>query len=382
MRLIRLIPVLILALLMAIPALALETRARSAMVIDYNTGTVLLEKNADQAIPPASMSKLMTLNMVFEALDDGRLSLDEELPVSEHAMSYGGSTMFLTTRDKVKVEDLIRGVIVLSGNDACAVLAERLAGSEKEFARTMTERARQLGMTQSTFANSNGWPNPNQRMSARNLVTLATRLIRDFPQYYGYFGETEFAFDNRAPDNRHNRNPLLKLDIGADGLKTGHTSEAGYGVVGSAVKNGRRIVLMISGLESDTARASEAAKIVNWAFGQFVEKKIFEPGDRVGQLGVWLGQDGSVELEVADSVTMLLPASTGDKLEAEIVGRGPLEAPIAKGQRLATLIIRVPELPETDIPLYAAADVERAGFLTRFRLSASILFDRMMDVVR
>jgi len=218
--------------LASMPALALETTARAAMVMDFDTGIVLLAKNEDEALPPASMSKLMTLNMVFEALEDGRLTLDERLPVSEHAMSYGGSTMFLNTRDRVSVEDLIQGVIVLSGNDACAVLAEALGGTEAEFARRMNERARELGMLNSTFANSNGWPDANQRMSARDLVFLARRLIKDFPQYYHYFSETEFGFDERAPQNRFNRNPLLSLNIGADGLKTGHTAEAGYGLVG------------------------------------------------------------------------------------------------------------------------------------------------------
>lgn len=384
---IRLIAAFLFALVsLAVPALALDTKARSAMVMDYTTGTVLLEKNADEALPPASMSKLMTLNMVFEALEDGRLSLDDTLPVSEHAMSYGGSTMFLTTRDRVSVEDLIRGVIVLSGNDACVVLAEALAGSEAEFARAMNIRARQLGMTNSTFGNSNGWPHPNQRMSARDLVTLATRLIRDFPQYYGYFAETEFAFDNRSPANRYNRNPLLKLDIGADGLKTGHTSEAGYGVVGSAKKNDRRIVLMISGLDSNTDRAREAEKLVNWAFRQFIEKKILESGERVGSLDLWLGKERSVDLLVAEDVTLLLPISARAPLNAEIIAREPLDAPVAKGDQIAVLRITVPdlpdlELPDIDVPLVAAETVERSGFLSRLKLSASLLGRSVMTVL-
>ena len=206
-------------------AQAFETSAKSAIVLDLGTDLTLMEKNADMALPPASMSKLMTLNMTFEALVDGRLSLDQRLPVSEQAQAYGGSTMFLNTRDRVSVEDLIRGVIVLSGNDASAVLAEAISpdGTERGFAQMMTERALDLGMTNSTFANSNGWPAPAQRISMRDLAFLAKRLIQVFPQYYGYFAETEFAYDDRAPDNRFNRNPLLKLNIGADGLKTGHT---------------------------------------------------------------------------------------------------------------------------------------------------------------
>jgi len=363
-------------------ARALETPAKAALVLDYNTGTILLEKNADEAIPPASMSKLMTLNMVFEALEQGRLTLEDRLPVSKHAMSYGGSTMFLNTRDRVRVEDLIRGVIVLSGNDACAVLAEALAGSEAEFARAMTARAKQLGMTNSTFANSNGWPDPDQMMSARDLVTLAERLIRQFPQYYHYFSETEFAFDNRSPANRHNRNPLLSLGIGADGLKTGHTSEAGYGVVGSAQKNGRRIVLMISGLSSEAERAQEAEKLMNWGFRQFVEKKILEPGQTVGSVDVWLGEEPQVELAVRDGVEMLLPVAALHGLKAEIITRAPIKAPIAAGDQLATLRIDIPEMPSVKIPLVAAKSVAGSGFMSRLRLSAAILAKTAMDTVR
>jgi len=362
-------------------ALAIETTARAAMVLDYNTGTVLLEKDADKALPPASMSKLMTLNMVFEALEDGRLSLDEELPVSEHAMSYGGSTMFLTTRDRVRVEDLIRGVIVLSGNDACAVLAEALAGSETEFARSMTARAKQLGMENSTFGNSNGWPHPNQRMSARDLVILAERLIREFPQYYNYFAEREFAFDDRSPANRFNRNPLLKLGIGADGLKTGHTSEAGYGVVGSAEKNGRRVIVMLSGLDSEKARAEEAEKLMNWAFRQFVEKKIFESGDEVGRLNVWLGKERSLGLVAQQDVTLLLPVAVRDNLNAEIVANAPVPAPVAEGAELATLLVEVPGMAAVEIPLFAAQSIDKAGFLSRIGLSAAIIREGLLGWV-
>ncbi len=375
------VPTLLLLIALATPGSALDTKARAAMVLDYRTGTILLEKNADLALPPASMSKLMTLNMVFEALEDGRLTLDEKLPVSQHAMSYGGSTMFLTTRDKVRVEDLIRGVIVLSGNDACVVLAEALAGSETEFARSMNERAKQLGMTNSTFANSNGWPHPNQRMSARDLVLLASRLINKFPQYYGYFAEKEFEFDGRAPANKRNRNPLLKLDIGADGLKTGHTSEAGYGVVGSAVKNGRRVILMITGLGSEEDRAREAEKLANWAFRQFIEKKILEAGETVGTVDIWLGEERSVELEVKEDLVLLLPASASSKLDGEIKVLEPVSAPIKKGQEMGTLTISVPGMDSTEIPLIAAQSVEKSGLMSRLRLSASLLTQSILDLV-
>jgi len=376
-----LVSALLLVIGLSTQVTAIETKAKSALVLDFNSGVVLFEKNADESRPPASMSKLMTLFMVFEALEDGRLTLDERLPVSEFAMSYGGSTMFLNTRDKVRVEDLVRGIIVLSGNDACVVLAEALAGSEAEFARAMTARAQKMGMTQSTFGNSNGWPHPNQRMSARDLVILAETLIRDFPEFYNYFSEREFAFDGRSPANKNNRNPLLKLDIGADGLKTGHTTEAGYGVVGSAKKNGRRIVLMISGLESEADRAREAEKLVNWAFRQFIEKKILETGEKVGSIEIWLGKERSVDLEVENDLTLLLPVGVGDILSARIETRSPIEAPVEKGQKLGTLIIEVPGMPDTELPVLAAVSVERSGLLSKFKLSASVLMKSLSDVI-
>lgn len=270
---------------------AFETKAKAAYVIDQTTGTVLLNKNADTPLPPASMSKLMTLFMAFEAIRDGRLSLNEKLPVSQHSMNYGGSTMFLNTRDRVTVEDLIRGIIVLSGNDACSVIAEALSpdGTEAGFARQMTQRAQRMGMTNSTFANSNGWPQAGHRMSMRDLALLANRLITDFPEFYPLFSETEFAFDGRAPQNTRNRNPLLRLGIGADGLKTGHTSEAGYGLVGSAKQGQRRVIFVLSGLDSSAARAQESESIVNWSFRQFALRPLAQKGERIAMADVWMG---------------------------------------------------------------------------------------------
>ena len=289
---IRIFAATIATLLLALPAQAFETQARAAYVVDQTTGTVLLTKNADEPLPPASMSKLMTLYMAFEAIERGKsnggLDLTEELPVSQHAMSYGGSTMFLDTTDRVKVEDLLRGIIVLSGNDACAVIAEALSpdGSEAGFARLMTQRAQQMGMTNSTFANSNGWPAAGHRMSLRDLGLLATRLIEDYPQYYPMFSQREFLFDGRAPQNKTNRNPLLGLGIGADGLKTGHTEEAGYGLVGSAKQGDRRVVFVLSGLESAAARAQESESIVNWAFRQFSQRSMGKAGTMIAEAPV------------------------------------------------------------------------------------------------
>ncbi|MEM7441521.1 MAG: D-alanyl-D-alanine carboxypeptidase family protein, partial [Pseudomonadota bacterium] len=274
-------------LLFGLPAAAFDTIARAALVIDQRTGTVLLAKNADESLPPASMSKLMTLNMLFEALQDGRVSLDSKFTVSSRAAAKGGSKMFVKAGEAISVQDLIRGIIVQSGNDACIVVAENLAGSEPDFARIMTARAKKLGMTGSTFANATGWPDPNQRMSARDLVFLANRLITEFPEYYGYFAEKNFTWEGITQDNR---NPILGRVQGADGLKTGHTQEAGYGLVASAKQGDRRVILMVTGLESATARAAEAERLMTWAFRQFTEERLIDAGKTVAQAEVWLGK--------------------------------------------------------------------------------------------
>jgi len=356
-----------------------DTQATAAYVIDHTTDTVLLSKEADLPLPPASMSKLMTLNMVFEALQDGRLQLDEQLPVSQHAMDYKGSTMFLNTSDRVRVEDLIRGVIVLSGNDAAAVLAEALSsdGTEAGFARMMTERAKELGMTNSHFTNSNGWPQAGHRMSVHDLAVLANRLISEFPTFYPLFAETEFLFDGRAPQNKSNRNPLLRLGIGADGLKTGHTSEAGYGLVGSAKQGGRRIIFVISGLPSEQIRAEEAERMVNWAFRQFVEKKVASEGRMVAQADVWLGEVSRVGLVAPKDLLLLVPALSQNSLDASVSYQGPIEAPIEQGQQIAELVIKRVGLPDARLPLVADRTIARGGFLPRIRTAAKRLLKQI-----
>ncbi len=378
LRILPLIAVLV-TLMAALPSQAqFDTRATAAYVIDHTTGTVLLSKQADLPLPPASMSKLMTLNMVFEALQDGRLRLDDKLPVSQHAMDYRGSTMFLNTSDRVRVEDLLRGVIVLSGNDAAAVFAEALSpdGTEAGFARMMTERAKELGMTNSHFTNSNGWPQAGHRMSVHDLAILANRIITEFPTFYPLFSETEFLFDGRAPQNKSNRNPLLKLDIGADGLKTGHTSEAGYGLVGSAKQGDRRIIFVITGLPTEQARAEEAQRIVNWAFRQFVEKKVANEGKMIAQADVWMGDETRVGLVAPKDLLLLVPALSKDALEANVSYQSPIEAPIEKGQKLAELVIKRQGLPDARLPLVADRDIPRGGFLPRLRTASKILLNK------
>ena len=366
---------------LALPAAAFDTAAKAAYVVDLGTGTVLLAKNADQPLPPASMSKLMTLYVAFEAIRDGRLSLDEKLPVSSHAMSYKGSTMFLDTTDRVSVEDLLRGIIVLSGNDACVVIAEALSpdGTEAGFARFMTQRAQKMGMTNSTFANSNGWPAPDHLMSMRDLALLARNIIIDFPQFYPMFAETEFAFDGRAPQNTQNRNPLLSLGIGADGLKTGHTQAAGYGLVGSAKQGERRVVFVVSGLDTPQARAEDAEAIVNWAFRQFAENTLVTAGTDVAQADVWMGDAPTVGLVTATDLTMLLPVLGGDTVKAEVIYTGPLQAPIEAGAQVAELVVTPEGMPETRVPLLAASNVARGGFTTRLKTVSGLLLKRLQQ---
>ena len=365
------IPILIAVQVVAsLPARAFDTRASSAYVQDINTGTVLMEKNAEVPLPPASMSKLMTVNLLFEALADGRVTMSTPFGVSERAAAIGGSTMFLERSDRPTVEDLIQGIVVQSGNDACVAVAEGLAGTEDAFARMMTERARDLGMENSSFGNSSGWPHPMQRMSMKDLAILSRHMIVEFPDYYHYFGQSEYHYKGRAPDNRFNRNPLLDLGIGADGLKTGHTQEAGYGLVGSARQGDRRIVFVISGMASEKERAEEAEAIVNWAFRQFTMKTTVKAGERVAAADVWLGAADTVGLVPAQDVNLLIPAAQREGISATINWDGPIAAPIAQGQELAQMVISRDGLSDTVVPLFAEEGVGNAGFGKRLTVAA------------
>ncbi len=364
-------------LVSSVSAHAFDTRAAAAFVMDFSSGTVLMAKNADQPLPPASMSKLMTLYMAFEAVENGILDLDQELPVSAAAQQYGGSTMFLKEGERVKVEDLIRGIIVLSGNDACVVIAEALAGTESKFARQMTMRAQQLGMTNSTFTNSNGWPKAGHRMSMRDLGLIAGKLIKDYPQYYPMFSEKEFLFDPAESANRLNRNPLLGLGIGADGLKTGHTQEAGYGLVGSAKQGERRIIFVLSGLQTAQARAREAEAVTNWAFRQFAQTDLGSAGTKIADADVSIGAELTVGMELAEDVSLLLPVNPIAPLKSEVVYNGPIRAPIVKGQEIGELIISPEGLPEKRIALLADRDIAPYGFVSRMVSAAQHLLERI-----
>lgn len=354
-------------LLNAHQADALDTAAREAFLMDMETGHVLLSKDADVSMPPASMSKLMTLYLVFERLKDGRLTLDDTFTVSENAWRKGGaasgsSTMFLEPRQKVRVEDLIKGIIIQSGNDACIVVAEALAGSEPNFALEMTQKAGELGMHNSTFANATGWPHPNQRMTAHDLAILGKALVEEFPEYYPYFKERSFEYNGIRQSNR---NPLLYKAIGADGLKTGHTSEAGYGLTSSAERDGRRLVLVVNGLNSVRARSNESERLMMWGFREFNNYALFEKGETVTSAELWLSDKPSVDLVIDQDVKITLPRKSRRDMKVSVEYEGPIPAPIEKGQQLAILKISAPDVETISIPLYAAEGAERLGFVGR-----------------
>ena len=360
-------------------AYSFDTKARAAYLIDQTSGAILLSKNSDLPLPPASMSKLMTLYMTFEFIKAGKLSLDEKLPVSKTAANYTGSTMFLNPTDRVAVLDLIRGIIVLSGNDACAVLAEALSpdGTEAGFAKLMTQRAKQIGLEDSTFKNSNGWPAKGHLMSVRDLGILAQKLITDFPEYYPMFAEQTYKFDGRAPANTRNRNPLLGLGIGADGLKTGHTKEAGYGLVGSAEQDGRRIIFVLSGLNNLEDRAQEAETIVNWAFRQFTMEKFATDGSEIGKAKVWNGKSRDVSLVLENDLNVMIPVLSSSKPIFSIEYVGPIKAPIKKGDKIAELLIKSEDLPETRHSLLAGNSVPRGGFFVQVRTAGQYLVNML-----
>ena len=347
-----------------------ETSAEQAILLDMETGSVLLAKEADSPMPTSSMSKIMTIYMLFEALEDGRLSLDQMLPVSEYAWRKGGSKMFVEVGTEVMVEDLIRGIVVQSGNDASIVVAEALGGSEEGFAQAMTERARRLGMENTNFTNATGWPDPNHFSTARDLAILSQHLITDFPQYYHYFSETEFTF---SEIRQGNRNPLLYRNMGADGLKTGHTEDAGYGLAASAVQNDRRLVLVVNGLGSVNARADESARLLSWGFREFDNVALFDSGETVETAEVWLGQAETVPLVLGDDLTITLRRSLRSDLSVVAQIEEPVRAPIATGDRLGKLIVTAPGSPAMELPLLAGADVAEKGFFARAAANAGQL---------
>jgi len=340
-------------------AAPIETTAKQAYIVDFETGQVLLDKNGDQRMPTASMSKTMTIYMVFEALKAGRLSLDQTLPVSEKAWRMQGSKMFVPLGEMVKVEDLIRGVIIQSGNDATVVLAEGLAGSEGAFAAAMTRKAKELGMNGSNFMNASGWPDPQHYSTCHDLTTLAMALIHNYPDLYKYYSEIDFTFNNIKQGNR---NPLLYKNIGADGIKTGHTSEAGYGLMASAVRDGRRVIMVLNGMESMNERAQESIRLIEWALSNFENRQIVSAGMQIAEAPVLMGMERTVPLIVKEDLKITVPRMAGDDIKAQAVFKGPLEAPVRQGQEIGVLRLTAPNLQPQEIPLFAGKEIPRLGF--------------------
>ena len=357
------------AFFLALPSLAqaLDTKADYALLMDAQTGVVLFEKNADARMSPASMSKLMTVLMAFEALETGAVAAEEKFFVSDDAWkrggaASGGSTMFLNARSRVAVEDLLRGVIIQSGNDACIALAEGLAGSEEVFAQIMTERAQDLGMTKSTFMNATGLPHPEHKTTARDLATLAQHLINNHTNLYSLFSERDFTWNKIRQTNR---NPLLYANIGADGLKTGHTSESGYGLVASAEQNGRRMILVVNGLDSKRERALEARRLMTYGFRNFQSELLVGAGDVVTELPVWHGSEAVVKATPAKRFDIITPRTGKRKMVATVTYEKPILAPVRKGDEIGVMKVTLPGLQSQEIALVAAEDVERSGMIGR-----------------
>ena len=345
-----------------------KTKAKSAILVVHGTGATLFDKQADDLLPPASMSKLMTLAVIYKALKQNQLKMTDEFVMSEHAWRTGGapsrtSAMFVPINTRASLEQLLQGIVVQSGNDAAIALAEGLAGSEEAFAKVMTAEARRIGLDKSTFANPTGLNHPDQLMSARELAKLSEFIIAEYPEYYKMFAQKRFNY------RRHkfiNRNRLLFSDIGVDGLKTGYTKAAGYSVVISAVQKGRRLIAVLSGLKTSKERWAEARRILEWGFSGFKDHKIFNADDIVGQARVWGGSQIYVPLVGQKEISVLLPLyPANQKLRAEVVYDTPLKPPIAKGDQVATLRVTSNSGAINEIPLYAAEEIERGGTMRR-----------------
>jgi D-alanyl-D-alanine carboxypeptidase (penicillin-binding protein 5/6) len=369
------------AILLPSMAGAFESTARQAILVDITGHRVLYEKNADQRMPTSSMSKMMTIYMVFDALKAGKIKLDDTLTVSERAWrttyKQDESSMFLPVGGQVKVEDLIRGVIIQSGNDATVVLAEGLAGSEPEFVTEMNDKAKQLGMTNSHFVNSNGLPDPDHYSTARDLATLAEHLVDDFPEYYHFFGELEYTYNGIKQGNR---NPLLyRAGLGVDGLKTGHTDAGGYGLCASAIRNGRRLIVVVNGLPNMQARADDPAGLLDYGFNEFKTYTLFKPGDVVEHATTWEGVQPTVPLVTDQPVTVTLSFPERKAVTATVRMPETVKAPIAAGQRIGTLVISSPGTAIQEYPLKTNAAVDRLGFFSRLGMAAHYAFAGKSD---
>ncbi|MGO4404779.1 D-alanyl-D-alanine carboxypeptidase family protein [Bosea sp. RAF48] len=365
----------------AVQAQSFQSQAPFAVLLDSDTGAVLYEKSADELMVPASMAKLATVLVAFQDINAGRLSLDSEIGISENAWRKGGapsggSAMFAIVNSRIKLSDILQGIIVQSGNDASIALAEAIAGDEATFGRIMTERVRGLGLTKSVFRNATGMADPQQRVTARELALLADHVIKTYPELYKIFGQREFTWNKIR---QQNRNPLLTMDIGADGLKTGNIDESGFGLVGSAVQNGQRLIVVVNGLKTARDRASEARKLLEWGFRAFERRQLFANGEIVGEASVYGGEKGRVGLRSKGAISLLLPRGSTERLAARIVYRGPLAVPVQEGAEVGRLIVTRGDIKTLDVPLYAAETVQ-AGTLQSRALDA--LFEATTGWVR
>ena len=347
---------------------AYETAAKNAILMDYDTGEYLFEKNITEAVPPASMSKLMTVYILASRIKDGSVKLTDTFSVSENAWrkggaATGGSTMFLSIGDNVTVEDLIKGIVIQSGNDACIVVAENISGSEEDFAILMNKTAKNLGLKNSSFANSTGLPHPDQKMSMEDLAILSRHIIKEFPDLYHYFSEKEFVYNKIKQGNR---NPLLYSMKGADGLKTGHTEEAGFCLAASATKGDRRLIEVMSGMSSNKERSEESERLMSWGFREFNNYKILSAGQNLGEAKVWYGQQDLVPLTVSTDVVKTVHMSQTDNVKAFVEFDEPIKAPIAKNQKIGEVKIEIEGLAPLNVPLVAATDIKEVGFWGKF----------------
>ena len=359
----------ILGTFLPLKGFALETPAKQVILVDYDTGNILFEKNADERMFPSSMSKIMTIYNVFQALKDGSLQLKDNFRVSRKAWKKGGSKMFLRAGSRVNVEDLIRGVIVQSGNDASIVLAEGLSGSEGAFSDSLNENAKKLGMDSSNFLNASGWPDPEHYTTARDLSKVTIATIQNFPKYYHFYSQKTFTY---AGIKQNNRNPTLYKDIGADGLKTGHTAAAGYGLAASAIRNGRRLVLILNGLKTSRQRSLESERILDWGYRVFSNYKIFKPRQIVTHAKVWMGDKSRVGLVLDKGLVMSLRKNIIDKINIKAVFNEPVPAPISKGDQIGKLLVSVPGKNQLEIPMYASQGVTKLGWF--YRIGAAISY--------
>lgn len=344
-------------------AQTMATPARQAVLLDASTGSILFEKDADTPFPPASMSKLMTVYLAFDAIKQGELALDDEVVVSDETWrewNNRGSTMFLRARDVVTVEDLLRGIIVLSGNDACVVLAEHMAGSHELFVDWLNAKAVDIGLTGSSFRNANGWPAEGHVMTARDLATLSHRLSTDFPDLYPMFAEREFLYKN-FESNRYNRNPLLGRFPGADGLKTGHTEESGYGLAASAEREGRRLVLVVGGLTSTSERTRESQRLLQYGFRNFSHYPLFRAGETVDYAEVWLGGSPTVPMIIGEDLSITMSRRQRAEMKVSVEYLNPVSAPIARGQQIGDLVVELRGREAMRLPLLAGQAIEEVG---------------------